>query len=235
MDGEFVCEATTGLTKKAVGGGNLLIMGAEPAGRRWPRPRPRCRRSMRCRTSSCRFPAASCARARRSAPSTRAQRLDQRRLLPDAAGRGEERAWRPRSASVLEIVIDGLTSAAVAAAMRAGLAAIDASSGRSAARVRIGAGNYGGKLGPAPLSSEGPAAVKPLVLTLRTSPDQRLDLSPLVPHRLRGRTAARSSGSNCRPRGSGSRSATSFGCAAATPRHVRIEGGAIGSIRSGRT
>jgi len=27
MDGEFVCEATTGLTKQAVGGGNLLIMG----------------------------------------------------------------------------------------------------------------------------------------------------------------------------------------------------------------
>ena len=30
MDGEFLCEATTGLTKKAVGGGNLLIMGANP-------------------------------------------------------------------------------------------------------------------------------------------------------------------------------------------------------------
>src|SRR4029077_8955482 len=27
MDGEFVCEATTGLTRQAVGGGNLLIMG----------------------------------------------------------------------------------------------------------------------------------------------------------------------------------------------------------------
>src|SRR5215471_12934517 len=27
MDGEFVCEATTGLTKQAVGGGNILIMG----------------------------------------------------------------------------------------------------------------------------------------------------------------------------------------------------------------
>src|SRR5215469_15350367 len=27
MDGEFVCEATTGLTKQAVGGGNLLILG----------------------------------------------------------------------------------------------------------------------------------------------------------------------------------------------------------------
>jgi formylmethanofuran--tetrahydromethanopterin N-formyltransferase len=27
MDGEFLCEGTTGLTKNAVGGGNLLIMG----------------------------------------------------------------------------------------------------------------------------------------------------------------------------------------------------------------
>src|SRR3989337_572117 len=27
MDGEVVCEATTGLTKKAVGGGNLLVLG----------------------------------------------------------------------------------------------------------------------------------------------------------------------------------------------------------------
>jgi formylmethanofuran dehydrogenase subunit C len=32
--------------------------------------------------------------------------------------------------------------------------------------------------------------VKPLVLTLRASPDQRLDLAPLVPHRLAGMTAA---------------------------------------------
>ncbi len=29
MDGEFLCEATTGLTKEAVGGGNLLIMGRD--------------------------------------------------------------------------------------------------------------------------------------------------------------------------------------------------------------
>jgi formylmethanofuran dehydrogenase subunit C len=32
--------------------------------------------------------------------------------------------------------------------------------------------------------------MKPLVLTLRTSPEQRLDLSPLVPQRLAGQTAA---------------------------------------------
>src|SRR5205085_8716068 len=31
MDGEFVCEGTTGLTKSAVGGGNLILMGRSPA------------------------------------------------------------------------------------------------------------------------------------------------------------------------------------------------------------
>ncbi len=32
MDGEFVCEASTGLTKAAVGGGNLILIGADQAG-----------------------------------------------------------------------------------------------------------------------------------------------------------------------------------------------------------
>jgi len=36
--------------------------------------------------------------------------------------------------------------------------------------------------------------VKPLVFSLRTKPDQRLDLSPLVPHLLAGKTAAEISG-----------------------------------------
>src|SRR5262249_51952806 len=49
--------------------------------------------------------------------------------------------------TVLEIVIDGMTSAAVAAAMRAGLAAIIRLGPRRGA-LRVGAGNYGGKLGP---------------------------------------------------------------------------------------
>ena len=48
---------------------------------------------------------------------------------------------------VLEIVIDGLTEASVAKAMRAGLAAIIKLGPRNGAR-RVGAGNYGGKLGP---------------------------------------------------------------------------------------
>ncbi len=52
----------------------------------------------------------------------------------------------PEIASVLEIVIDGLTSEAVAEAMRAGLAAI-IEMGPERGALRVGAGNYGGKLG----------------------------------------------------------------------------------------
>jgi formylmethanofuran--tetrahydromethanopterin N-formyltransferase len=52
----------------------------------------------------------------------------------------------PEIGSVLEIVIDGLTSDAVANAMRAGLAAI-VELGAERGALRVGAGNYGGKLG----------------------------------------------------------------------------------------
>ena len=49
--------------------------------------------------------------------------------------------------SVLEIVVDGLTSEAVASGMRAGIAAI-IKLGPKRGAIRISAGNYGGKLGP---------------------------------------------------------------------------------------
>jgi formylmethanofuran--tetrahydromethanopterin N-formyltransferase len=48
---------------------------------------------------------------------------------------------------VLEIVIDGLTEASVAEAMRAGMQAV-IDRGSAAGITRIAAGNYGGKLGP---------------------------------------------------------------------------------------
>jgi formylmethanofuran--tetrahydromethanopterin N-formyltransferase len=56
-------------------------------------------------------------------------------------------ALDPEVASVLEIVIDGLSPQAVALAMRVGIAAIVRLGPRRGA-VRISAGNYGGKLGP---------------------------------------------------------------------------------------
>ena len=62
------------------------------------------------------------------------------RLSPRSQLREEERC-------VLEIVVDGLREENVAAALRAGLAAVVARGG-VAGITRISAGNYGGKLGP---------------------------------------------------------------------------------------
>ena len=53
----------------------------------------------------------------------------------------------PQTRCVLEIVIDGLTEADVAAAMRVGLQA-GIAGGPASGLLRISAGNYGGKLGP---------------------------------------------------------------------------------------
>jgi len=58
-----------------------------------------------------------------------------------------ETALEPDVASVLEIVIDGLTEAAVGAAMAAGIRAACADAAQNGL-TRITAGNYGGKLGP---------------------------------------------------------------------------------------
>jgi len=146
MDGEFVCEATTGLTKQAVGGGNLLIMG---------------------RTASTTLAAAEAAAAAiaavpdviapfpggivRSGSKVGSKYKGVVASTNDAycpTLRGAVKtALDDDVGAVLEIVIDGLTSAAVAAAMRAGLAAI-VRLGPKRGAVRVGAGNYGGKLGP---------------------------------------------------------------------------------------
>ena len=146
MDGEFVCEATTGLTKAAVGGGNLLIMGRT--------------------AEATRLAAETAAAAIATVPDV---------ILPFPGGiarsgskvgskykgvmASTNDAYCPtlRGAvttaldddigAVLEIVIDGLTAPAVAAAMRVGLAALVRLGPRRGA-TRIGAGNFGGKLGP---------------------------------------------------------------------------------------
>jgi formylmethanofuran-tetrahydromethanopterin formyltransferase (EC 2.3.1.101) len=146
MDGEFVAQETTALVK-AVGGGNLLLLardtdaalaGAEAA--------VEAMRAVRGTIMPSRV--GWCVPAPRWAASTRADGLDQRRLLP-----GADAAWPEASEldagtrCVMEIVIDGLTEADVAASMRAGIAAIVARGG-AAGVTRISAGNYGGKLGP---------------------------------------------------------------------------------------
>jgi formylmethanofuran--tetrahydromethanopterin N-formyltransferase len=146
MDGEFVCEATTGLTKQAVGGGNLLVIGrsaratlaateaataaiAKVPGVIMPFPGGIVRSGSKVGSKYKGVPAST-----------------NLAFCPTLRG-AVETALDPDAACVLEIVIDGLTSEAVAAAMGAGIAAI-VKLGRRRGAMRVSAGNYGGKLGP---------------------------------------------------------------------------------------
>jgi len=146
MDGEFVCEATTGLSRNAVGGGNLLIMG---------RSRKAALAAAQAaagaidavRDAIMPFPGGivrSGSKVGSKYKSVPASTNDA--YCPTLRG-AVATALDDDVASVLEIVIDGLDADAVAAAMRAGIAAI-VRLGPKHGAVRISAGNYGGKLGP---------------------------------------------------------------------------------------
>ena len=146
MDGEFVCEATTGLTKSAVGGGNIILMGASAA---------TTLAAAEAAVGAIEtvpdvimpFPggiARSGSKVGSKYKGAMASTNDAYCPTLKGSGRSELDA---DIGSVLEIVIDGLTSEAVAAAMRAGIAAVIAL-GPERGVLRIGAGNYGGKLGP---------------------------------------------------------------------------------------
>jgi formylmethanofuran--tetrahydromethanopterin N-formyltransferase len=146
LDGEFLCEATTGLTKQAVGGGNLLIMG-ESARTTLAAAEVAVKAIARVPDAITPFPggiARSGSKIGSKYKSVRASTNDA--YCPTLKG-AVKSALDANVASVLEIVIDGLTPKAVADAMAAGLAAIVKLGPRRGA-VRVGAGNYGGKLGP---------------------------------------------------------------------------------------
>jgi formylmethanofuran--tetrahydromethanopterin N-formyltransferase len=146
MDGEFVCEATTGLTKSAVGGGNLILMGKES--RRTLAAAEAAATAIRAVPDAIApFPggiARSGSKVGSKYKKVPASTNDA--YCPTLRG-AVESALDADIAAVLEIVIDGLTPAAVAAAMRAAIAAV-VRLGPKRGVARIGAGNYGGKLGP---------------------------------------------------------------------------------------
>ena len=147
MDGEFVAQETTWVTTQAVGGGNLLLLATDTAAalaaaevaveamKRLPNvvmPFPGGVVRSGSKVGS-KYPALGASTNEAYCPSLR-----------ELAARSE---LSPDIGSVMEIVIDGLTDADVAAAMRTGLKALIERGGKSGLR-RIGAGNYGGKLGP---------------------------------------------------------------------------------------
>jgi formylmethanofuran--tetrahydromethanopterin N-formyltransferase len=144
MDGEFLCEDDVGMAR-AVGGGNFLILARSRAAARkaaeraivamrklpnivMPFPGGVVRSGSKIGSKYKGVPAST-----NDAYCPTLRTLTATKLPPEVA-------------SVLEIVIDGLTAEDVGASMRAGIAAA-CSAGEAGGVLQITAGNYGGKLG----------------------------------------------------------------------------------------
>ncbi len=133
------------MTKSAVGGGNLLIMGADPA--KTLAAAEAAVEAMRAVPDVIMpFPGGIVRSGSKIGSKYKGASASTNDAYCPTLKGAVESALGPEIGSVLEIVIDGLTSASVAAAMRAGLAAILAL-GPERGALRVGAGNYGGKLG----------------------------------------------------------------------------------------
>ena len=146
MDGEFVCEAATGLTTEAVGGGNLLILG-RTAKTTLAAAEAAVAAIEKVPDAIMPFPGGIVRSGSKVGSKYKGVMASTNDAFSPTLRGATATALDPDVACVLEIVIDGLTSDAVANAMRAGIAAIVRLGPRRGA-VRISAGNYGGKLGP---------------------------------------------------------------------------------------
>jgi formylmethanofuran--tetrahydromethanopterin N-formyltransferase len=144
MDGEFVCDDQVG-AQSAVGGGNFLILGRSRAA--VLAAAERAIAAMR-RVPEVVMPFPGGVVRSGSKVGSRYKFLPASTndaFCPTLTG-AVDTALDPEVASVLEIVIDGLTEAAVGQATRVGIQAACAG-GADGGVTRITAGNYGGKLG----------------------------------------------------------------------------------------
>ena len=145
MDGEFVVEDSVGMVR-AVGGGNLLVLGESRA--QVLAATERAVATIRALPNVILpFPGGivrSGSKVGSRYKGLTASTNDA--YCPTLKGMTQSRL-EPAIESVLEIVIDGLAAEDVAGAMRAGIAAL-CEVGAAGGVRRIDAGNYGGKLGP---------------------------------------------------------------------------------------
>ncbi|MFC5867346.1 formylmethanofuran--tetrahydromethanopterin N-formyltransferase [Aquincola agrisoli] len=146
MDGEFVAQETTAITK-AVGGGNLLFM-ARDVDAALAVAEAAVAAMKKLPNVVMPFPGGvvrSGSKVGSKYASLGASTNDA--FCPTLYGLVERSEITPDTRCVMEVVIDGLAEADVAAAMRAGIAA-GVAIGAAGGLLRISAGNYGGKLGP---------------------------------------------------------------------------------------
>ena len=146
MDGEFVAQETTAIVK-AVGGGNLLLLARDTdAALAVAEAAVAAMRLLPCVVMP--FPGGvvrSGSKVGSKYPALSASTNDA--FCPGLYGLVPHSELAPDTRCVLEIVIDGLTEADVAQAMRVGMQA-GINIGLGGGLQRISAGNYGGKLGP---------------------------------------------------------------------------------------
>lgn len=146
MDGEFVAQETTPVVK-GVGGGNLLFL-ARDTDAALAAAETAVTAMRRLPDVVLPFPGGvvrSGSKVGSRYPALMASTNDA--FCPTLRGLAKRSELDERIGCVMEIVIDGLSEAAVAAAMRVGIEA-GVALGTAGGLLRISAGNYGGKLGP---------------------------------------------------------------------------------------
>jgi formylmethanofuran--tetrahydromethanopterin N-formyltransferase len=146
MDGEFLCEATTGLTKKAVGGGNLLVLGKS-----YRAVLAATERAVEAISEVegviAPFPGGIVRSGSKVGSKYKGQIASTNDAYCPTLKAAVDTKLPLNVEAVMEIVIDGLTKESVAKAMRAGVHAV-AKGGAKEGVTHVTAGNYGGNLGP---------------------------------------------------------------------------------------
>ncbi|MET0574719.1 MAG: formylmethanofuran--tetrahydromethanopterin N-formyltransferase [Mesorhizobium sp.] len=145
MDGEFVCEATTGMTKEAVGGGNLLLL-AQSSGKALAAAEEAVAAIHHVPGAIMPFPGGVVRSGSKIGGKYKGMIASTNDAFAPTLRGVAKSQLGPDINAVLEIVIDGETSDAVTAAMKAGINAVT-NLGPARGATRISAGNYGGKLG----------------------------------------------------------------------------------------
>ena len=145
MDGEFVIEETCSVTTEAVGGGNLLIIGKDRAGL-LETTEAAVEAIAKVNDVITPFPGGIARSGSKVGSKYKGMFASTNEAFCPTLRGSVKSELGPGTIAVLEIVIDGLTSKAVADAMRVGLKAIT-DIGTAKGVTRVSAGNYGGKLG----------------------------------------------------------------------------------------
>jgi formylmethanofuran--tetrahydromethanopterin N-formyltransferase len=144
MDGEFVCEESTGMVK-AVGGGNFLVLARGEA-----QALGACEAAITAMTGLpgviMPFPGGVVRSGSKVGSKYKALFASTNDAFCPTLRGAVKSELSPEVVCVLEIVIDGLTESDVRNAMRVGINAV-CKVGAAGGVLRVSAGNYGGKLG----------------------------------------------------------------------------------------